>query len=104
MTKQEFRNLIEQGPIILDGAMGTGLMKAGMSVDECTEKWAIEHPDVVMSIQKAYIEAGAQIIYAPTFGANRIKLKEYGLYIAVDKLQHQEPIYLFRIYIAKKYY
>ena len=33
-----------------------------------------------------------------------IKLKEYGLYIAVDKLQHQEPIYLFRIYIAKKYY
>ena len=79
MTKQEFKTLIESGPIILDGAMGTGLMKAGMSVDECTEKWAIEHPDVVMGIQKAYIEAGAQIIYAPTFGANRIKLKEYGL-------------------------
>ena len=79
MTKQEFRKLIENGPIILDGAMGTGLMKAGMSVDECTEKWAIEHPEVVMDIQKAYIDAGAQIIYAPTFGANRIKLAEYGL-------------------------
>ena len=79
MTKQEFRKLVENGPIILDGAMGTGLMKAGMSVDECTEKWAIEHPEVVMDIQKAYIEAGAQIIYAPTFGANRIKLAEYGL-------------------------
>ena len=79
MTKQEFRKLVENGPIILDGAMGTGLMKAGMSVDECTEKWAIEHPEVVMDIQKAYIDAGAQIIYAPTFGANRIKLAEYGL-------------------------
>ena len=38
MTKHEFKRLIEKGPIILDGAMGTGLMKAGMSVDECTEK------------------------------------------------------------------
>ena len=79
MTKQEFKQFIENGPIILDGAMGTGLMKAGMSVDECTEKWAVEHPEVVMEIQRAYIEAGAQILYAPTFGANRIKLKEYGL-------------------------
>ena len=89
MTKQEFKKLIEQGPIILDGAMGTGLMKAGMSVDECTEKWAIEHPDVVMNIQKAYIEAGAQIIYAPTFGANRIKLKEYGLEDEIEYLNKE---------------
>jgi len=89
MTKQEFKKLMEQGPIILDGAMGTGLMKAGMSVDECTEKWAIEHPDVVMSIQKAYIEAGAQILYAPTFGANRIKLKEYGLEDEIECLNKE---------------
>ncbi len=89
MTKQEFRLLIEQGPIILDGAMGTGLMKAGMSVDECTEKWAVEHPDVVMGIQKAYIEAGAQILYAPTFGANRIKLKEYGLENEIEFLNKE---------------
>lgn len=79
MTKQEFRKLIENGPIILDGAMGTGLMKAGMSVDECTEQWAVEHPDVVIDIQREYVNAGAQIVYAPTFGANRIKLSEYGL-------------------------
>ena len=89
MTKQEFRVFIEQGPIILDGAMGTGLMKAGMSVDECTEKWAVEHPDVVMGIQKAYIEAGAQILYAPTFGANRIKLKEYGLENEIEYLNKE---------------
>ncbi len=89
MTKQEFKALFEQGPIILDGAMGTGLMKAGMSVDECTEKWAVEHPEVVMNIQKAYIEAGAQILYAPTFGANRIKLKEYGLENEIEYLNKE---------------
>ena len=89
MTKQEFKDFIEKGPIILDGAMGTGLMKAGMSVDECTEKWAVEHPDVVMQIQKAYIEAGAQIIYAPTFGANRIKLAEYGLENEIERLNKE---------------
>lgn len=79
MTKQEFRNLITNKPIILDGAMGTGLMKAGMSVDDCTEKWALEHPEVVMKIQQDYVTAGTQIVYAPTFGANRIKLAEYNL-------------------------
>lgn len=89
MTKQEFRKLIEQGPIILDGAMGTGLMKVGMSVDECTEKWAVEHPDVVMDIQKDYVEAGAQILYAPTFGANRIKLAEYGLENEIEFLNKE---------------
>lgn len=89
MRKQEFRKLIEQGPIILDGAMGTGLMKAGMSVDECTEKWAVEHPDVVMDIQKDYVEAGAQILYAPTFGANRIKLAEYGLENEIEFLNKE---------------
>lgn len=62
MTKQEFQKIIANGPVILDGAMGTGLMKAGMSVDECTEKWAVEHPDIVMGIQKAYIEAGASMV------------------------------------------
>ena len=56
MTKQEFRQLLENGPIILDGAMGTGLMKAGMPVDACTEEWAIEHPEVVVRIQKEYID------------------------------------------------
>ncbi len=79
MTKQEFRQFIKQGPIILDGAFGTGLMKAGMPVDACTEQWALEHPEVVVRLQREYMEARAQILYAPTFGANRIKLTEYGL-------------------------
>lgn len=79
MTKQEFKEFVQNGPIILDGAMGTGLMKAGMPVDACTEAWALSHPEAVIQIQQNYVEAGAQIVYAPTFGANRIKLAEYGL-------------------------
>lgn len=89
MKKQEFKKIVENEPIILDGAMGTGLMKAGMSVDECTEKWALEHPDVVANIQKEYVKAGAQIVYAPTFGANRIKLAEYGLEDQIEVLNKE---------------
>lgn len=79
MTKQEFRELAESGVLLLDGAMGTGLMKAGMPMEACPENWAVEHPEVVIRLQEEYIHAGAQILYAPTFGANRIKLAEYGL-------------------------
>lgn len=89
MTKQEFRKLVENGPIILDGAMGTGLMKAGMPVDACTEEWALAHPEAVIDIQRAYVEAGAQIVYAPTFGANRIKLKEYGLENRIEEFNKE---------------
>lgn len=89
MTKQEFKNLVENGPIILDGAMGTGLMKAGMPVDACTEEWALEHPEAVIDIQRAYVESGAQIVYAPTFGANRIKLKEYGLEDRIEEFNKE---------------
>ena len=89
MTKQEFKQLVENGPIILDGAMGTGLMKAGMPVDACTEEWALAHPEAVIEIQKAYVEAGAQIVYAPTFGANRIKLNQYGLEEKIEEFNKE---------------
>ena len=79
MTRDEFRKLIENGPVILDGAMGTNLIKAGLQLDDCTETWALEHPEAVIQLQKAYVEAGTQIVYAPTFGANCKKLKSYGL-------------------------
>lgn len=79
MTKQEFLQRLEQGPLILDGATGSNLMKAGMPKGVCTEKWVADHPDVIISLQKAYKEAGSQIVYAPTFMANRISLTKHGL-------------------------
>lgn len=65
--------------IILDGATGSNLMAAGMPKSACTEKWILENPDVLLKLQKDYVEAGSQIIYAPTFGANRRTLDRKGL-------------------------
>ena len=67
-------------PILLDGATGTQLQKQGYSGDVCAEKWILEHPVILQNIQKEYIEAGSQVVYAPTFGANRIKLGENGIF------------------------
>jgi len=64
---------------LLDGAMGTELMKLGWAGDSALENWAVEHPNVVKSVHEAYISAGSEVIYTCTFGANRIRLGSYGL-------------------------
>lgn len=79
MTREEFGRLFKHGPVILDGATGTNLQMAGMPVGVCPEKWIAEHPDVIVRLQKEYVQAGTDILFAPTFTANRIKLEEYGL-------------------------
>ncbi len=79
MTKQEFKQFVEKGIVYLDGAMGSNLIKRGMPQGVCPEKWIIENRDVVVELQKEYVEAGTNILYAPTFTANRPKLSEYGL-------------------------
>ena len=78
MTKQEFQKLTEN-LLFLDGATGSNLMAQGMPRGICTERWVIEHKDVIQKLQKSYIEAGSRIIYAPTFGGNRLSLKQHGL-------------------------
>ena len=66
-------------PLLLDGATGTRLLAAGMPADACPEQWALEHPAVVTDLQRRYILAGCDVLYAPTFGANRARLSAYGL-------------------------
>ena len=66
-------------PLLLDGSTGVQLSNAGMPEGACTEKWALEHPDVIKNIQRSYVSAGSQAVYAPTFCANRAKLGDYGL-------------------------
>ena len=78
MTKQEFQKLTDN-LLFLDGATGSNLMAQGMPRGICTERWVIEHRDVIQKLQKSYIEAGSRIIYAPTFGGNRLSLKQHGL-------------------------
>ena len=86
MTKKEFKDFIKNGPVILDGATGTNLMKAGMPIGVCPEKWVMEHPDVLIKLQREFVEAGSNIVYAPTFTGNRIKLEEYGLEASLEEI------------------
>ena len=89
MTKKEFTELTAKGLLILDGATGSNLTKAGMPKGVCTEEWALEHPEAVIDLQKRYIEAGSDIVYAPTFGANRASLKRFGLEERLKELNHK---------------
>ena len=84
MTHEEFASLIARGPVLLDGATGSQLRAKGMPVGVCTELWAYEHPEVIVGLQRAYVDAGSDIIYAPTFSANRIGLASHGI---ADRLE-----------------
>ena len=62
MTREEFRKYIRENIVILDGATGTNLMAAGMPVGVCPEEWVMEHPQVILDLQKAYVDNGTNIV------------------------------------------
>lgn len=79
MTKEEFSRLAAQGPLLLDGATGSNLRAAGMPVGVSPELWVLEHREVLLELQRGYVEAGSGIIMAPTFSANRPGLRHFSL-------------------------
>ena len=79
MTKQQFKEFLRDRYVLLDGATGSNLIKKGMPSGVCPEQWILEHPQILTELQRSYVEAGTNILYAPIFTANRIKLAEYGL-------------------------
>lgn len=81
MTKEMFKNL---GTVLLDGATGSNLMKAGMPRGVCAERWNLENPNAILTLQRAYAEAGSRIVYAPTFTASEPYLAQHGL---ADRLE-----------------
>lgn len=89
MTKEEFYKLFTAGPILLDGATGSNLMKTGMPRGVCTESWVAEHPETILELQRAYAKAGSQIVYAPTFSANRHSLARHGMEGRVEELNRK---------------
>ena len=89
MTKKEFLTLVQSKVVILDGATGSNLQKRGMPVGICPEQWILENKEIMKGLQKEYIAAGTDILYAPTFGGNRIKLKEYGLEEQLEEMNTQ---------------
>lgn len=88
MDKNSFRALLQDTPVFLDGATGSNLQKSGMPTGVCPEEWILAHKEVLIALQKEFINAGSNIIYAPTFTANRIKLKEYGMEKDIRQINH----------------
>ena len=89
MRREDFFALAEKGVILLDGATGSNLIKAGMPRGVSTEQWVLEHPRVLWQLQREYVEAGSQIIYAPTFSANRSSLRNFGMEEQVERLNKE---------------
>ena len=79
LTREEFHRLVEHNPVLLDGATGSNLMKAGMPRGCCLEEWVLANPEALVSLQRRYAKSGSQILYAPTFQAQPIALKQVNL-------------------------
>ena len=88
MTRQEFMALTSSKITIVDGATGSNLQKRGMPTGVCPEIWMLENPQVLIDLQREFLEAGSDILFAPTFTANRIKLSEYGLADRMEEINH----------------
>ena len=86
MTVNEFKKLAESRVLFLDGATGSNLIKAGMPIGVCTEEWILDHKDILIDLQKKYVEAGSDFLYSPTFSGNRVKFKEFGLYDRIEEI------------------
>ena len=75
----KIKNKLTNNIIILDGATGTELQKQGLPAGVCPEQWCLENPQIIRDVHASYQKAGAQIVYSCTFGANRFKLKQFGI-------------------------
>lgn len=89
MNREEFAALCQSRPLLLDGATGSNLMKRGMPRGVCTELWIDAHPEILLDLQREYVAAGSDIIYAPTFSANRHMLEREGLGDQVSDLNRR---------------
>ncbi len=71
--------LMASAPVLLDGALGTELLRRGLEDGACPDSWNLQHPDLVAEVARSYAQAGSQIVLTNTFRANRIALQPYGL-------------------------
>ena len=79
MNRNMFKQRLESGPLLLDGAMGTLLYGKGVPVDQCLDALNRREPQAVASIHRDYIDAGVDVLETNSFTSNRYKLAEYGL-------------------------
>jgi 5-methyltetrahydrofolate--homocysteine methyltransferase len=89
MTKETFLSWTAQEVVLLDGATGSNLRAAGMPPGVSPELWVLEHPEILLELQRGFVEAGSQVLCAPTFSANRMSLRHFGLEEKVGELNQK---------------
>lgn len=87
--KENLLRRIEKKVLLYDGAVGTLLQAAGLPPGECPEVWSLAHPNVLRNIYEEYVAAGADLLLTFTFGANRLKLGEYGREDEVESINRR---------------
>ena len=88
-----WQELVATGqPVMADGAMGTMLMANGLEFGDPPEVWNLEHPEIIRRVQRAYADAGAQILLTNTFGGNRLRLELHGREDRVDQLNRTAAV------------
>src|SRR5438270_5097594 len=79
MATSTFLEALAQGPLVVDGAMGTQLYERGVLFSACFEELNISRPELVRKVHEDYVRAGAQVLETNTFGANAMRLEKHGL-------------------------
>lgn len=87
MNKKQFLNEYRDSLLLLDGATGTNLQSAGMPAGVSPEQWILNNPEVLQKLQESFYESGSSIVYAFTFGANRVKLEGHGTISSSDQAE-----------------
>jgi homocysteine S-methyltransferase len=73
------RLLDPESLVLFDGAMGTMLYARGVFINQCYDELNVRAPDLVRDVHRAYVKAGAEVLETNSFGANRLKLAQFGL-------------------------
>ncbi|TAN63339.1 5-methyltetrahydrofolate--homocysteine methyltransferase [bacterium] len=77
--KRDFLKRLQKGPVVFDGATGTMLQRLGLKPGGCPDELSLKEPALIKKVHSLYKSAGVDVVSTNTFGANRIKLREYNL-------------------------
>ena len=79
-ARPDVREIVDPERIMVaDGAMGTMLYSRGVFINQCYDELNVRSPELVLDVHRAYVKAGAELLETNSFGANRLKLAQYGL-------------------------
>ncbi len=89
--RPRFRTRLVERPLLADGGMGTLLFSRGIPQRACLDELSVSRPDLVGTLHREYVEAGADLVETLTFGANRHRLETWGLEREVTRRPRELP-------------